>query len=726
MATGAAVKLCSGFGQFHSPANKAHPLDYVTITMADIERMAANPPSIEKSKARWVIFSILLSRVHTEQREKGRFHALWADIDEVNGMTFNDIVERANGCLLDFLAYTSRSSTEEKQKSRIIVPLADAVDGNHFVRLQKILNDKLEENGVTPDRATERAGQVCYLPNRGKFYLFHIEKSSGPMPADAWVNEEQVEINREKAAEKSRKERREQARLKATRRMQTGCKSPIDAYNAEFGLEMMLDAYGYIRRGNRWLSPNSGSKAPGMSITNDGRKWLSCHNSDASIGTPTSNGTMGDAFDLYIWYEHRGDRDAAIRAAAEMFGLNHSRTVDGDIPLTRSAKVSPIEHIIGNIQLKGGCRGESVRGGVVTDNKSQQMTTFDNISLEGDGRDEALTHLANHLVKGGMPVANIRKYMHFFGSHCTPPLPEIEIQAKIKSALDRSEARDRNLTQDIRDLIVTTSGNITTTFVYQCQHLTTRDEKKKATAILSRLVKEGLIERTGNRAGEYRKVESECEQMDFLNAETETADIWLPFNLHRMVETMPGNLILIAGEPNAGKTGLLLNIIRQNQHKFETHYFNSEMGGSELRKRLSLFTDILPSQWRFKAWERADNFADVIKPGKGRLNIIDFLELHDNFYEIGGRLAEIHKKLKGAVAIIALQKNAGVDTGLGGFRGLEKPRLYLAMSPGRLKIVKAKNWKTDQNPNGLQYEFKVAQGCRFITVRDWHRQGGNL
>ena len=55
----------------------------------------------------------------------------------------------------------------------------------------------------------------------------------------------------------------------------------------------------------------------------------------------------------------------------------------------------------------------------------------------------------------------------------------------------------------------------------------------------------------------------------------------------------------------------------------------------------------------------------------GNINIIDFLEISENFYEIGGRLREIHDKLKGAVAVVALQKNAGTQTGLGGYRGME-------------------------------------------------------
>jgi hypothetical protein len=182
---------------------------------------------------------------------------------------------------------------------------------------------------------------------------------------------------------------------------------------------------------------------------------------------------------------------------------------------------------------------------------------------------------------------------------------------------------------------------------------------------------------------------------------------------------MPGNIVLIAGQPNCGKTAFLLNVIAENMHRFEIHYFNSEMGESELRKRLLKFDDIPIEDWRFKAWERSDKFADVIVPGKDKLNIIDFLEIHQNFYEIGGLIADIHKKLKGSIAFIAIQKNPGLEYGLGGYRSLEKPRLALAMDSGVLKIVKAKNWVTGENPNKKQIHFKIVQGCRFVETDEW-------
>jgi hypothetical protein len=287
--------------------------------------------------------------------------------------------------------------------------------------------------------------------------------------------------------------------------------------------------------------------------------------------------------------------------------------------------------------------------------------------------------------------------------------------------MNRLSNGEKNLAAEVREWVLSSSGVFLSSDVVNGLQVSSREQRKNVSKILTRMRDEGLIERTGTRNGQFRRIEGDCERMDFMSATIESLDLWLPFKLHELVETMPGNTILLAGEPNAGKTGLLLNVIRFNQDKFEIHYFNSEMGASELKKRLEKFDDMPLSGWKFHAWERSGNFADVIKPGKGKINIIDFLELHDDFYRVGGMLNEIHRKLRGAIAIVALQKNRGTDTGLGGFRTLEKPRLALAMSPNKLKIAKAKNWRTKDNPNGLEVHFKIVQGCNLIQTKGWHR-----
>jgi hypothetical protein len=188
------------------------------------------------------------------------------------------------------------------------------------------------------------------------------------------------------------------------------------------------------------------------------------------------------------------------------------------------------------------------------------------------------------------------------------------------------------------------------------------------------------------------------------------------------VRITPGNIVLIAGEVEAGKTTFLLNITRYNMDKFKVSYFSSEMGSVEMRSRLDLFEDIALEQWTFDPRERSANFADVIRPGPGNINIIDFLEVYDNFYQVGQFIADIHKKLKGAIAVIALQKNPGIDVPLGGQRGLEKPRLAVTLSKGGYcKIIKAKNWATEKNPNGLTTRFKIIRGWK-LTHSGWTRE----
>lgn len=288
------------------------------------------------------------------------------------------------------------------------------------------------------------------------------------------------------------------------------------------------------------------------------------------------------------------------------------------------------------------------------------------------------------------------------------------------TASGSSTASTNEVSHLVDEFIEQATGIFTSSELYQWAGLTTRAQRVAASQALLRRIHKFKIERVGTRHGHFRKVESECAAIDFLATEEPAVDITLPFGLDKMVELMPGNICVVAGEPNAGKTAFLLNIVRMNMHKAQVHYFNSEMGAQEMRKRLSKFG--LPlNAWTFHPWERTDNFQDAIRQGYGVINIIDFLEISEDFYRVGGQLKAIHDKLHGALAIIALQKNKGTDLGLGGGRSLEKPRLYLALEPGLIKIVKAKNWRTKDNPNGMQLKFKIVDGCRFLPQGEWNK-----
>lgn len=334
-------------------------------------------------------------------------------------------------------------------------------------------------------------------------------------------------------------------------------------------------------------------------------------------------------------------------------------------------------------------------------------------------RDNDLFHTANCLIKGGMPESEISQVLKNLIISWGENPDDKWILEKIESAKKRNFKRETSITEAIEEWVSVTNGYFSVTDCFNALQSVTKSNPTTFRGTLLRLAKRGVIEKHGNKDGVYRKLNNEIEPLDWRNADIKPLDLAWPFDINELVNMYPGNIGIIAGSANAGKTAFLLNFIRLNQNKHKIHLFSSEGGKEELRQRISKFEYHLDS-WNFSAWERAGDFADVIKPDD--INIIDYLEIHDEFYKIGGIIKSISDRLKSGFALIALQKNYGRDEGLGGARGLEKPRLYLSMDHNRLKIVKAKSWfNGTKNPNGLGIDYKLVNGCKFIPESQWRK-----
>lgn len=281
------------------------------------------------------------------------------------------------------------------------------------------------------------------------------------------------------------------------------------------------------------------------------------------------------------------------------------------------------------------------------------------------------------------------------------------------------EREQRGLSAKVNLIIDSIEGSFSTNQIYADLGITDVKGKAVVRQALSRLNGK-RIQPYGGKAGFWRVICGDVQEMDFSQIETEELDLWLPFDLHNYVVTMKGQVIVITGDPDAGKTALLLNIIKRNYEKWNCHYFNSEMGKEELYKRLRLFDRFPIGHTNFHAYERSADFQDVIQPGAYSLNIIDYLEITDEFYLIGKHINDIHRALGDAVAIIAIQKkNRNSDMPLGAQRALEKPRLAIALNagsksePNRATILKAKNRKTDHSLIGLSRTYKLIGGSEF-------------
>lgn len=280
--------------------------------------------------------------------------------------------------------------------------------------------------------------------------------------------------------------------------------------------------------------------------------------------------------------------------------------------------------------------------------------------------------------------------------------------------------------------------------MYHDMDLKTPQQKSVARKNLARMVDEGLLERVKKKgSGWYRKRDTSEERIDFKNVVDEVIDLKLPFGLNDMFKARPKNIIVIVGDPDTGKTALSFLIAKLNMDgPLPITYFSSEMADVEFRSRLDQWETLngddymAVDHWDMEAIERSDDFHDVIRPNG--LNIIDYLEVHEDFWQVGGLIKKIFDKLDKGVCILCIQKtNKDGDTGLGGGRTLEKPRLYLSLKADRdndwhtMKIVKCKAPRDpeDLNPTGLELDYKLIRGCKFIPVnpssngRFWHRPG---
>lgn len=345
--------------------------------------------------------------------------------------------------------------------------------------------------------------------------------------------------------------------------------------------------------------------------------------------------------------------------------------------------------------------------------------------LQDGHRDDDLFHIANTLVKGGCEQDKIEQVLNILAHNCNPPFDIKEVPLKIKSALARKERSEKNLSAEIRDWVLSNDVYFSSKNVENCLIMSNRNEKKLLSRVLSVMVKDGIIERDPKRFGYFMRKPDEIQPEDFTVFDENPTSLWLPFNLHHMVEIMEGNIIGIYGEVESGKTAFLLNIARYNLNSMRVHYFNSESGKKEFAKRLRKFDDITLKDWHafMKMYPVEGDFHTQIKPGPGNLNIIDFLEIHKDFFLVGEMIKKIHDALKGAIAVVAIQKNPGRDDPLGGQRAMEKPRLVVALSPGVAKITKAKNWAegVTENPRYKSTRFKLIDGAKLFQVGDWAR-----
>lgn len=277
--------------------------------------------------------------------------------------------------------------------------------------------------------------------------------------------------------------------------------------------------------------------------------------------------------------------------------------------------------------------------------------------------------------------------------------------------------------KDVKEFVGNATGIITTNDVLNFFDAR-REQKRRIYDLIRQMEKDGLIVRTGNRNGTYRPVDSNPHIMDLDADEGENANIKLPFLLHDLVELYTKNVIVVAGEKDAGKTAFALNTAWLNKDTYRVVYINSEMGTQELKKRLAKFPqDYTKREWQKITWmEQAQNYEDHIDPDG--LNIIDFLEIGKEAFTVTEDIRRSFDKLNRGLLLIVMQKRSYKEYAVGGEGTLEKARLALnlehAGGENLCRITVAKNWKGTEKPRGKVCKYKIRNGGEIWMDNYWY------
>ncbi len=302
--------------------------------------------------------------------------------------------------------------------------------------------------------------------------------------------------------------------------------------------------------------------------------------------------------------------------------------------------------------------------------------------------------------------------------NAVPPLLGEEKEGIIDRAIFYGSKKERSITDEFRQWIEVTDGHFKVTDYHRESQVVTKQDKHSVVMAAIRLCEQGVIEKYGNQRGAYRKVDNSVQEMDWETCDDTIINVKWPFEMEQFFICLPKNLIVISGSPDAGKTAYCLNFAMLNMDRYKINYFTSEMGALELKTRLKKFA-IPFAKWKAVRFiERNSNFSDVVDPDG--INVVDYIEVPEEPWKISIPINEIFRKLDKGICIIALQKPRGRDIARGGEATLDRPRLYLSMGNGVMKIVKCKNWADeDRNPNGLTREYKIVQGHNFIYKSEW-------
>lgn len=255
--------------------------------------------------------------------------------------------------------------------------------------------------------------------------------------------------------------------------------------------------------------------------------------------------------------------------------------------------------------------------------------------------------------------------------------------------------------------------------------------------IMHRLAEQRIVKPLGTR-GEYR-VLKQIDPVQWWNgAEDEALDFRFPrsyedeteFGIEDCLDVFAGDLILLAGTSNYGKTALALSILGENLDLFPgARLMGSEYTAADGKispkfkrriNRMSWARWIVDGKPRFELLPIGSDYEDYIKADW--LNVVDWVSLPGEYYLIDRVMKASKDRIGNGVLVMVLQKNRTSDFAEGGERAERYADVCLYIDPygeseSMLRLGKVKAPKG--RASGRTWAFSIVDyGANLHNIRE--------
>lgn len=342
------------------------------------------------------------------------------------------------------------------------------------------------------------------------------------------------------------------------------------------------------------------------------------------------------------------------------------------------------------------------------------------MTFEEGTRDNDLFHVAVGLRKGGMPKDECLAVLVKQGASCTPPVDEETCRIKVESAYKNVS---NSHTSTIYAFLADKRGNR-----YLAREIQSElGIQGNVYQELKRLVDRGQI------ITEDKKyfVPGIAKEVDPFEVCAKSFNILFPFGISDFSRIAQGDVVLVAGTKNSGKSAFLAETAIINMKQTKIRYIITE----NVRKIGERFlkwgfdADTIRSRMTFLD-ARARRYDSVIDPDA--LNILDYYNPAEGEYsKVAVDIENMARRLDTGVLVMGIQQRADQDFARGGALSEELAQLVIQLrqedktGENRINRVVMKMIKEEAHRHGgegksCQYTFSNhASGSRPQMIGDW-------